>query len=594
MQNSPNASGARRVAVYEYRDEDGAIVYRKERLEPKRFRQSRPDGRGGWINDLEGVTAVLYRLPELKMALKNGEPVYITEGEKDADRLVSIGLEATTGGATGSWRESFAEWFVDAIVYILPDNDAPGRKLAERIAADVAPVAREVRVVKLPGLPDKGDVSDYLDAGHDLADLIAEVGNAPAWKAEQATKAGASVRVLSGTLASEIAPEHVAWIWPSRLPARRLTLMGGKPGEGKSAVTMDLIARLSTASPLPDGYRPSSPVTCAILSAEDDPNDTLVPRLIAARADLQRVHVLGAVYDDLGIGRPWTLPDDVGPLEEYVTRHGIGLVVIDPLTAFLSTTVDSHRDSAVRGMLLPLAAMAKTTGCGILGVRHLRKGSSGDPRDAGSGSLAFTAAARMEWVIGRDPQDGSRRIIATTKVNIAADPPSLAYRLVSAQGEWETVAIRWDGTSTVTASQLTADAPTEDERSDLDLAVQFLGELLADGPVRSKEAIRDADDAGIAKRTLERAKGRLGVESHKRGSWWEWSMPATQDRQGSESGDVGGLGGLDSAEQNPRSQCVFNDDFIGVGVQDRQERQAPVLAMFDEPQSMLDVFGGVA
>ena len=356
-------------------------------------------------------------------------------------------------------------------------------------------------------------------------------------------------------------------------------------------MTLDLIARLSCGSPLPDGYRPSAPITCAILSAEDDPNDTITPRLIAAGADLDRVFILGSVWDEDGIPHPWTLPNHVTELRRYVEENEIGLVAIDPLSAFIASSVDSFKETAVRGMLLPLAIMAKSTGCAVLGVRHVRKGATGDARDAGSGSGAFTAAARVEWIIGRDPQDQTRHIIATTKINIAPDPPSLAYRLVAAECEWETVAVRWDGFSDITANQLTAEAASDDERSALDEAVHFLTELLSDGPVAAKIATREANDADITGATLRRAKQRLGIKSRKeRGGasgWiWEMTQSAHQDVH------VGSVLHLEHVDHLPCSEREFNNHPIragnGKGAQGAQE-----LSM-DSAMSILSGFAGTA
>jgi putative DNA primase/helicase len=213
-------------------------------------------------------------------------------------------------------------------------------------------------------------------------------------------------------------------------------------------------------------------------------------------------------------------------------------------------------------MLLPLATMAKETGCAVVGVRHVRKGATGDARDAGSGSGAFTAAARVEWIVGRDPGDETRHIIATTKINIALDPPSLAYRLVPANCEWETVAIRWDGTSDVTASQLTVEAASDDERSMLEEAVDFLTELLADGPVPQKIAAKEADDAGISAATLRRAKRRLGVKSDKQsaGEWvWVMKQGAHEDAHVSQREHVEPLEPL---EHLPSSERDDEEDFL--------------------------------
>ncbi len=171
------------VATYNYADEDGGLIFRVERLEPKGFRQSRPDGRGGWVYNLEGVRRVPYRARELVRALANGSTIVIVEGEKDADRVAELGLAATTfaGGASG-WREDYGEWFIDANVVVIPDNDAPGAKYAATIALSLAGMARSVRILELPNLPRKGDVSDWLDAGGRAAELKRLIAESPAWE----------------------------------------------------------------------------------------------------------------------------------------------------------------------------------------------------------------------------------------------------------------------------------------------------------------------------------------------------------------------------------------------------------------------------
>lgn len=162
------------VATYSYRDgASGELLYQKVRLEPKSFRQRRPVG-NGWAWRLDDVPRVLYRLPEL-IAADPEEPVFYVEGEKDADRLAALGLVATTAGGAADWRPEMARSLRGRDVVILPDNDAPGRKHAEQVARGLRGWALRVRVVSLPGLAEKGDASDWLDAGgtvealHELA-----------------------------------------------------------------------------------------------------------------------------------------------------------------------------------------------------------------------------------------------------------------------------------------------------------------------------------------------------------------------------------------------------------------------------------------
>ncbi len=173
----PSASRATRrdgssIVTYDYVDADGTLRYQTVRRDPKGFFQRRPDGRGGWIHDLTGVGRVLYRLPELLAATG---PVWLPEGEKDADALASLGLTATTtvGGANAPWLASYTEALRGHHVALLADNDDPGRARVQRIVRALLGAAASVRIVDLPDLPPKGDVSDWLAAGGTKDALLA-------------------------------------------------------------------------------------------------------------------------------------------------------------------------------------------------------------------------------------------------------------------------------------------------------------------------------------------------------------------------------------------------------------------------------------
>jgi hypothetical protein len=168
--SSPNRQSRTVIeAVYPYRDENGTLLYEVVRYRrPKDFRQRRPDGSGGWIWSLDGVRRVPYRLPEL---LASTGPVFVVEGEKDVERLAAIGITATTNsGGAGKWRPEFAEYLRGRTIGVIPDNDDAGRSGADDVVRSLA--GEDVRLVELPGLPDHGDVSDWLDAGHDGDELL--------------------------------------------------------------------------------------------------------------------------------------------------------------------------------------------------------------------------------------------------------------------------------------------------------------------------------------------------------------------------------------------------------------------------------------
>lgn len=179
------AQRGRIVATYDYRDVDGALLYQAVRYaDPKGFRQRRPNGRGGWHWNVRGVQQVPYRLPELTEGVALGRTVYIVEGEKDADRLSELGLTATTNaGGAGKWRPEFNTSLAGADVIILPDNDEPGRRHAASVARDLADVAASIKIVELPDVPEHGDVSDWLDTGRTVDELVAMIDAAVPFEA---------------------------------------------------------------------------------------------------------------------------------------------------------------------------------------------------------------------------------------------------------------------------------------------------------------------------------------------------------------------------------------------------------------------------
>lgn len=178
----PPVTLSRRVASYDYTDADGTLLFQVTRFEPKTFRQRRPDGGGGWIANLDGVTRVLYRLPFVQKQVAGGKTVFVVEGEKDADALSALGVCATTApGGADKWQESFSDSLRGASVVLLPDNDWRGHAHMETVARSLHGKAKRIQVLTLPNLPEKGDVSDWLAAGGTLEALRALVNDAPDW-----------------------------------------------------------------------------------------------------------------------------------------------------------------------------------------------------------------------------------------------------------------------------------------------------------------------------------------------------------------------------------------------------------------------------
>jgi len=166
------------AAVYKYRDPAGAVVHETVRYQPKAFTQRRPDGAGGYIYKLKDIEPVLYRLPEITLAIEKSTPIFVCEGEKDADNLVKIGFEATTCAmGAGRWRKTYTQALTGALALICPDNDDAGWKHALHVACEIYLVAEAVKVIRLP---DQGkDVSDWIEAGGTAEELMDLADDAP-------------------------------------------------------------------------------------------------------------------------------------------------------------------------------------------------------------------------------------------------------------------------------------------------------------------------------------------------------------------------------------------------------------------------------
>lgn len=338
--------------------------------------------------------------------------------------------------------------------------------------------------------------------------------------------------------ASDIKAKPINWLWPGRIARGKVTMVAGNPGLGKSQVAgANITAIVTTGGVWPDGSR-CERGNVAILSAEDDPEDTGRPRLEAAGADLSRVFILDAVVDGYRadgseVQRGFNLKTDLFRLGNMLEEiGGAALIVIDPITAYLGET-DSHKNAEIRALLSPLSDLAAKHGAAVVCVSHLNKSAGGEALMRVTGSLAFVAAARAAFIVTKDPEDDARRLFLPLKNNIGNDQTGLAFRVESAQvksqaGLIDTSRIVWEPDPvTMTANEAMQPQGDPEERSALDDARLFLLGLLADGPVRAGQIKSDADGAGFNWRTIQRAADRLNIERHKDGmrGGWSWRLP---------------------------------------------------------------------
>lgn len=582
-----------------YQDAKGDPVMVVARWDRNGQKTYRPVHRtpAGWKRGALPVPRPLYNLPAVLNAPPE-TPIVVVEGEKCADAAKELGFVATTS-PNGASNAEYADWtpLAGSQVWIIPDHDETGITYAEavtKLAYEAG--AREVKVLRWGRL--FPEAYRTLETGFDLADLVegfrqdpnaeqllcdlaerirtvaaetppeprpgGKVGqkqtDSPLTNSEgQGNSSGTTNMNIHDSCEDEfdlqpvsicladVQPSKVEWLWEKRIPLGRITLLVGKPGQGKSFVACDFAARLTTGTPWPDGA-PCPRGSVLFMTLEDDPADTIRPRLDACFADVSKVHLLKGVNFREANGqrgeRSITLAD-LGVIERELERLGdCKLLVIDPVGDFLGSRTDAHRDNEVRAVLGPLAELARKHKVAVLVIMHRRKSiSNGDADETALGSRGFTGIARSVWHVMRDPSEKKRRLLLPGKQNLAEEQPGLAFTIGGEPPRvfWEKDPVEMTADDGLAQEALASQpGPKPDAKEE---AKAFLLDALANGPRLAKDVKREWTDAHCGSvRTLERAKQELGVECFREtptGPWY-WKRPDCQiaKLQG-EFGDVG-------------------------------------------------------
>lgn len=325
-------------------------------------------------------------------------------------------------------------------------------------------------------------------------------------------------------------PQKVQWLWWGRFALGSISVIAGFPGTGKSFLTCYMASRVSQGLDWPDGRR-CVRGSVVMLSSEDAASAVMHPRLQAADADLSRVKI----YESCDI----TFPRDIGFLEAAIVQANESgpckLITIDPWGA--SIGVDGHKEVEVRGILKQITSLAKKYNLAVVIVAHLNKGEKGKTEVAMhriGGSQALPAAARMVSVLGRDEEDpqGRTRLLLPAKNNYGVDTHGLAFQILQPEHGHRQPALGWSDTPiNRTADDLFQTKPRGPRPEKKNDAVEFLEELLSDGPVPATQVFDEAEAAGFAKRTIERAKSEAGVISRKLPAFdskWCWSLASKE------------------------------------------------------------------
>ncbi|MDX1964141.1 MAG: AAA family ATPase, partial [Pirellulales bacterium] len=305
----------------------------------------------------------------------------------------------------------------------------------------------------------------------------------------------------------------------------KVTLISGDPGLGKSFISLDLATRITLGSPWPDAPSRSAPRgSVLILNAEDDAGDTIRPRLDCMGADVGQIHLLDAIRTGDG-ERQFCLRQDLDILEQAASGiDDCKLIIIDPISSYLAG-VKQNDSGEIRQALDPLKGLAQRTGAAIVLIAHLNKNGGGSAIYRTSGSISIVGMVRSAWTISKSPDDETTRLFLPTKSNIAPDVFGLSFRIMDSLVAWGSEPVE------ISADEALAHRPGGGERKaeSLDAAVAFLQTALEFGPKESGELFAMAEQNGISKKTLYRAKDELGIKPQKAGGQfagkWTWGMP---------------------------------------------------------------------
>jgi len=307
---------------------------------------------------------------------------------------------------------------------------------------------------------------------------------------------------------SDIQAEEVKWIWYPYIPRGKVTIIQGDPGEGKTTFMLEVISLLTRGAPLPECDESAAPMNVIYQTAEDGLADTIRPRLDKSGADCSKVLVIDEAEKEL------TLCDE--RLEAAVRKTGAGLIVLDPLQAYLGCDVDMHRANEVRPIFKQLCQMAERTSCAVILIGHMNKAQGLKASYRGLGSIDFRAAARSILLVGRLRDNPNIRIVAHDKSSLAPEGQSIAFELNPETG------FQWKGYCDTTVDELLCGNCSHGTKTTQ--MEDALRETLS-GSVAAEEIQKLADEMGISLRTLMIAKKNLGVISEKQGDRWFWRLP---------------------------------------------------------------------
>lgn len=417
---------------HDYQDEYGNVVYRTVRKDDRWFQERYDRETHRFVRGkgcMQGVKLYPYRLPEVLLRLEENpeEIVYIAEGEKDVDTLWRLGRAATCNPmGAGKWRDEFSKWFAGRKVVVFWDNDQVGREHAQKVAGSLHAVGCVIRVLGMPG--GHHDVSDFVAAGGTWKELSVAIKATDNWiKATEGSKENGEYRKLSDEEVglgryNERSIKNVRWIVPGFVQVGGMTIISGDGGVGKSQIAAAISASLTKGSCLPGCAPPPKSGTVIMMTAEDGDEDTVVPRLMAAGADISKIRPVEANVTRMVNGVRKIYPksfQDLDWWEDLIRRCGdLRLVIADTIPSYLGRGVNDNVNIEVRQILEPFVNLLGKAGAGFLGICHNNKSNdSVNPVHKISGSMAYGNYARVVFCAYEDPESPGRYYMLNHKGN---------------------------------------------------------------------------------------------------------------------------------------------------------------------------------
>lgn len=577
--------GRTRYPIWEYHNNASEIVAYIIRFDPKEEPKFfLPISRRGesWVVKAPLGPRPLYNLPQV---LASKSQILMPEGEKCADIAKQLGFVGTTtmGGADAA-RQSDLRPLEGREVWILPDNNKPGRRYAETLLKQFGKlkIRPKIKVLELPGLLEGEDIEQFRDryrqqgmSDEEIGQLILKLGEEPPfyeWPPQQESrtdtvcqaisdgKTSPKIGVLNTVRASQIKLEPIEWFWEDYIPFGCITVLVGLPKMGKSQVACNLAAIASRGGLFPNGT--ISP-KCEVLycSVEDDAATVLAPRLVANQANLNAIHFPTGVTTrknrDESKTQTQANEDDPNDTEEEYwnllhlpalenclnEKKDIRLIVIDPMGSYVGGTTEVSVDNKIRDVLIPLHNLAQERKIAVLLVCHVGKSKRENADQNILGGTGIHAVARASFHVQPNKEEPETRLFVPGKGNLSKAPPGWKiwfedFKLPNEEGKViKTSRVCW---SEEPIEGVEADDHYQEQGNEfgrrgpkaikLDEAKDWLVALLKDGEKSAVEVYEKASSVGIPKSTLNRAKTVLKIDPKKKGTSWYWSLPLTHEK----------------------------------------------------------------